>query len=292
MRDYQEADADNNRWQGFEFRPGDIVVDAPSKSGTTWTQLLVALLVFDGPEFPAPVGEMSLWMELKTRPVEEVFDALAAQTHRRFIKSHTPLDGIPMRDDIVYVCAGRDPRDAAVSMVHHSDNIDRERWAQLMGEESPAEFDPPPFEERLDGWIDSDAFPGFNVRFLAHHYTTFWERRDQPNVGLFHFADYVRDLPGELLRLAALLEIPLGRERAEELAVEASIDRARERANDIVPEAHAGIFKSVEGFLRSGSVGEGAASMTPGQQERYDAIVADTMESDLAAWVHHGSGGA
>lgn len=289
MRDYREADADNHRWHGFEFRPGDIVVDAPSKSGTTWTQLLVALLVFDGPEFPAPIGQMSLWMEQKTRPVGEAHATLGEQAHRRFIKSHTPLDGVPMRDDVTYVCAGRDPRDAAVSMIHHSDNLDRRRLAELVGDESVADFTPPPFEQRLDRFIDSDEFPGFNLGFLAHHYSTFWDVRERDNVGLFHFADYVRDLPGELLRLAALLGIPLGRERAEELALEASIDRVRSRAADIVPEAHMGIFKSVEGFLRSGSIGEGEAALTGAQQERYDAIVAETMSPDLAAWVHSGA---
>lgn len=289
MREYREPDADNGRWEGFEFRPGDIIVAAPSKSGTTWTQLLVALLVFDGPVFPEPIGKMSFWMEQATRPAAEAHAMFAAQDHRRFIKSHTPLDGVPMRDDVAYVCAGRDPRDAAVSMIHHSDNMDRERWAELIGDDSAADFSPPPFEQRLDRFIDSEDFPGFNLRFLAHHYATFWDRRDRPNVGLFHFADYLRDLPGQLLRMAALLDIPLGRERAEELALEASIERARSRAADIVPEAHMGIFKSVEGFLRSGSKGEGAASLTPAQQQRYDAIIEMTMAPDLAAWVHTGS---
>src|SRR5262249_38699700 len=39
------------RWEGFEFRPGDIVISTPKKCGTTWTQMLCALLIFDGPVF-------------------------------------------------------------------------------------------------------------------------------------------------------------------------------------------------------------------------------------------------
>lgn len=80
MREYREPDADNGRWEGFEFRPGDVIVDAPSKSGTTWTQLLAALLIFDGPDFPEPIGRMSLWMEQRTRPVTEAHATFAAQT--------------------------------------------------------------------------------------------------------------------------------------------------------------------------------------------------------------------
>jgi hypothetical protein len=290
VRDYRETDADNHRWHGFEFRPGDVIVDAPSKSGTTWSQLLVALLIFDGPRFPDSIGRMSLWLEQRTRPVDEAHAVFALQDHRRFIKSHTPLDGIPMVDEVRYVCVGRDPRDAAVSMIHHSDNVDRERLAELVGDPSVAEFTPPSFSERIDRFLDRDDVPGWNLRFVAHHYSTFWEHRERPNVGLFHFTDYVRDLPGELLRLAALLEIPLGRERAEELAREATLDAARARAAEVVPEAHMGIFKSVEGFLRSGSVGEGASAFTPEQQERYGAILSEAMVPDLVRWVHEGRG--
>ena len=54
----------------------------------------------------------------------EVFADLAAQTHRRFIKTHTPLDGIPNDPTVTYICVGRHPRDVALSMDHHIDNTD------------------------------------------------------------------------------------------------------------------------------------------------------------------------
>lgn len=288
MRQYREADADNARWDGFEFRPGDVIISSPSKSGTTWTQALVALLVFDGPDFPAPIGRMSFWMEQKTRPVEEAHAVFAAQTHRRFIKTHTPLDGVPRRDDVVYVCVGRDPRDAAVSMTHHSDNLNRRRLAALVGDDSLADWTAPPFEERMDRFLDGEEFPGWNLRFLCHHYTTYWDRRDDPNVELFHFADYVRDLPAEMTRLATHLGIDLTAERSVELAAEAHIDTVRSRATDIVPEAHMGVFNDIERFFRAGVVGEGAAALTPAQQARYEAIVTEAMPPDLIRWVEGG----
>jgi hypothetical protein len=144
VRDYRDEDSDTARWEGFEFRPGDIAIDAPAKSGTTWTQLLVALLVFDGPEFPEPIGKMSYWMEQLTRPVEEAHAVFAAQSHRRLIKSHTPLDGVPVVDGVSYVCTGRDPRDAAISMMHQGENLDRERLAELIGIEPGADGAPEP----------------------------------------------------------------------------------------------------------------------------------------------------
>jgi hypothetical protein len=72
---------------------GDIVISTPKKCGTTWTQMLCALLIFDGAHFPKPLEQLSPWLDMRNRPIEDVRAALARQTHRRFIKTHTPLDG-------------------------------------------------------------------------------------------------------------------------------------------------------------------------------------------------------
>ncbi len=92
---YQSAEEDSGRWSGFPFRDGDIVISTRSKSGTTWMQMICALLVFQTPQLPGPLRELSPWLDRRTLPRDELFARLAAQQHRRFIKSHTPLDGIP-----------------------------------------------------------------------------------------------------------------------------------------------------------------------------------------------------
>ena len=128
---YRSIIADSGRWDGFAFRPGDVVISTPSKSGTTWMQMLCALLIFDGPEFPAPLEEVSPWLDNCTRPLAAVTAAYAAQTHRRFIKTHTPLDGLPLHADVTYLVVGRDPRDAAISMEHHVANMDFAHFLEL-----------------------------------------------------------------------------------------------------------------------------------------------------------------
>lgn len=289
LRRYQQHDADNARWEGFEFRPGDVVIVAPSKSGTTWTQLLVALLVFDGPDFPEPVGKLSPWMDHTTQPAAEVHRALGAQDHRRFIKSHTPLDGLPVRDEVLYVCVGRDPRDAFVSMEHHLANLDRARLRELSGATEPPPA-PPREGDPVDRFIDGPGGAGaWNLAWLADFYATFWERRHQPNVELFHYAAYERDLREELARLAAFLGIPLDGADAERLAAEASIDRARRRASDIAPEAHLGVFKDPVAFFRSGTSGGYRKRFTAAQLARYERRIYELAPPDLAGWMHDGS---
>src|SRR6266568_3178527 len=95
VRRYEASMYDSNRWDGFELRPGDIIISTPPKCGTTWTQMICALLILQEPELPLPLDTLSPWIDMVTRARTDVFADLEAQTHRRFIKTHTPLDGIP-----------------------------------------------------------------------------------------------------------------------------------------------------------------------------------------------------
>jgi len=115
---------DSARWDGFELRSDDIIISTPAKCGTTWTQMICALLILQEPELPLPLDTLSPWIDMVTRARTDVFADLEAQTHRRFIKTHTPLDGIPNDPTVTYICVGRDPRDVALSMDHHIDNTD------------------------------------------------------------------------------------------------------------------------------------------------------------------------
>jgi hypothetical protein len=297
---YRSIVADSARWDGFAIRPGDIVISTPSKCGTTWTQMLCALLIFGGPTFPAPLEKMSPWLDMCTRPLAEVTTDLAAQTHRRFIKTHTPLDGLPLHPDVTYLVVGRDPRDVAISFEHHVANVDFEHFLQLraaaIGNADLAEFpeDPAPSEdpaERFRIFVTDDAPGGGGPPTLAsmlQHLDTAWQRRGDPNVFLFHYADLKADLAGELLRLAGVLGIASSPDRARELAAEASLARMRERAAEVAPTASQGTWKDVRAFFRSGGTGEWRERVSASDLAAYEARVAQLVSPELAAWVHGG----
>jgi aryl sulfotransferase len=48
MRHYRGGLTDSERWDGFAFRPDDVVISTPSKCGTTWLQMICALLILIG----------------------------------------------------------------------------------------------------------------------------------------------------------------------------------------------------------------------------------------------------
>jgi len=159
---------DSARWDGFTFRPDDIVISTPPKSGTTWTQMICALLVFQTPTFDRSLDLISPWLDMQTRDVASVCADLDAQTHRRFVKTHTPYDGLPQDPSVTYICVGRDPRDVYRSWDNHWANMDlfavltaRE---QAVGNDDVRELlangQPPRAELEIDrfwGWVDDPA---------------------------------------------------------------------------------------------------------------------------------------
>jgi hypothetical protein len=259
--------------------------------------MLCALLVFDGADLPRPLGELSPWLDMLTRPIDDVVAMYESQDHRRFVKTHTPLDGLPLRPEATYVVVGRDPRDVAVSMQHHNENLDMDRVRELRAETvDPADdgavtprVAPADPDEWLEHFIEQDDLGGpASLALVLNHLSKAWEHRTDANVALFHYADYRADLPAELLRLANALEIPLTAARATELASEASIERMRERADHVVPSAELGIWRDTAAFLRAGSTGEGAGRITGRHEARYQERVRALAPPDLAAWAHEG----
>ncbi|BDE13643.1 glycolipid sulfotransferase [Mycobacterium kiyosense] len=312
---YRSLMSDNTRWDALELRPGDIIITTPSKCGMTWMQRLVSLLVFDGPDLPGPLSTVSPWFDQTIRPVQEVAAVLEAQRHRRFIKTHTPLDGLVLDDRVTYICVGRDPRDAAVSMLHQTTNMDRDRVRELYDAAAPATGRPGrpdrvpepghgprgPVAEFRD-WMEGPAHPPPGVGLapprgigtLANILDQFgksWERRHAPNVALFHYADLQADLVGELLLLASTLGIDLTRERAQELAAYASLDAMRSRASEIAPNTTDGIWRSDERFFRRGGSGEWQQYFGFHETRRYNHRINQLAPPDLLAWAHEGRRG-
>ena len=102
---------DSTMWNGFAFREDDIVIGTYAKSGITWTQQIVGQLVFGG-DPDVDVGEMSPWVDLRVPPREVKLPAIEAQTHRRFLKTHLPVDALVFSPKARYVYVARDGRDA------------------------------------------------------------------------------------------------------------------------------------------------------------------------------------
>src|ERR1700754_4164266 len=81
---------DSTRWDGYRPRGDDIIIGTYPKSGTTWMQRIVGMLVFGSPA-PCAVTQISPWIDFCAwGPTEQTLEAAEAQTHRRIFKTHLP----------------------------------------------------------------------------------------------------------------------------------------------------------------------------------------------------------
>lgn len=289
--------ADSARWDAVELRPGDVVVTTPSKSGTTWTQLIAAMLLHGSTELPAPLSELSPWIDAQVRSAEDLATLLAAQPHRRVVKTHTPLDGIPFAPDVTYLAVFRHPLDVALSDKDHADNMNDHvhevRWVAVGAKDlddlpiRPPRPDDP--AEHLRTFIDGPlTFSGSGPYSLVdatdqlHHA---WTRRHEPNVHLVHYADLVADLDGEMRRIAAAIAVDPGVLPWADLVDAATFDAMRSRASDLAPEAGYRIWHDDAAFFRQGGRRNWAELLTADEVAAFEARTAELLGPDAAAWL-------
>lgn len=300
MRHYRGFIADSARWDGFEFRDDDIVIATPAKCGTTWMQNIVGMLVFERTDLGGPITEISPWLDMLTRSLDDVVAILDAQEHRRFIKTHTPLDGLPFDERVTYVCVLRHPLQVALSDIDHTENIDLDkvlpRRGEVAGFDDLADLAPPPERsadprERMRQWIDDPmeyTSPGGTVSLaqLLAHARTYWDARDRPNVHLFHYSDLRRDLEGQMRRVASALDIAVPDDFGEFVAA-ASFDRMKAAADRTAPDAEFGTWKSNTDFFRS-AADRTWDCMTADDVSHFEARLVELAGPDLAHFMCNG----
>jgi aryl sulfotransferase len=303
VRRYVAKVFDSSRWDGFAVRSGDIIISTPPKCGTTWTQMICALLVLQESELPLPLDTLSPWIDMVTRARTEVFADLEYQTHRRFIKTHTPLDGIPSDSRVTYICVGRDPRDVALSMDRHIDNMDigafvkaRERAAAIDGIElgplHPPRPRPDGERDRFWQWVEDETpstQAGSSLRFTIEHLQTFWHATDDLDIVFLHYDELQADLEGQMRQLAAHLDIEVDKDQWPRLVEAATLQSMRARADTTVAAGREHWINPAAFFSR-GTSGQWRDLLDDADLARYTARVRVlASDDDLIRWLHRES---
>ncbi len=293
QRIYRSATTDGERWAAYDHRPGDIFICTPPKCGTTWMQTIVASLLWPDGDFPGTVQETGPWFDGLIYDFDETRARYAAQTHRRYIKTHTPADGVPIFDTASYIVVARDGRDAVVSYANHmahmrADLLERlNAGAAARGVAPTMEFHGD-IHEFFERWL-SDA-P------VMRHVASWWELRDEPNVLLVHYNDLKRDLEAEMRRVAAFLEIEVSEASWPDIVRRCTFEGMRQNS------AKVGDFERVfeggaKSFLFKGTNGRWREVLTESEVRRYGRRVEEILAPEAARWLEHGtktreSGGA
>jgi aryl sulfotransferase len=301
LRRYQGFMADSARWQRFDFRQDDVVISTPSKCGTTWMQTIVGMLLLDRVELGAPISTISPWLDMLLASEETVFAVLDRQEHRRFIKTHTPLDGIPRPRGVTFIAVARHPLDAALSDADHRQNTKTERVMELReaaagpvdpGQQAPSR--PDDAADYLRWFVDTDEpATGSGPNGLADYcqqIRTYWDARDEPNVNLFHYTDMWNDLDTEMRRIAGALGVGVDEGRWPAFVDAAGLASMRSRASHTAPEAHQGIWQSPEQFFRSGGTRPWMSLLSADERDHFHRRLSE-LAGDAAQWAANGRHG-
>lgn len=299
VRDYRTWSIDSRRWQSYRPRPDDIVIATSPKCGTTWTQQIVSSLIFQDAT-PRPISEVSLWPDTRFRlSSDELVLALEAQSHRRFLKTHVPIDGLPLYSEVHYIHVARDGRDAAMAMHNHYGGF-TETHLQLLdriGLEDPHIGRPyprlPPDEAEyvrlwltepvIDGQEDGLPTPSFFDLEVG-----FWAERLRPNVLLVHFNDLKADLDGEMRRIAAFLDIAVNETFWDQLVTAAGFETMRAAGATLMPPTAHYLVGGSDRFFNKGVNGRWRDSLGEAELVLYAAKVHAKFTPALAAWIEGG----
>jgi aryl sulfotransferase len=287
---------DSTRWQAYNHRPGDVVISTSYKTGTTWMQTIVANLVFQDGVMPAPVSSMSPWLDMPLPPLDKICQGLEAQTHRRFIKSHLALDGLPYFETARYIMVGRDTRDVFMSIWnHHSGYADqlkqtfRDR-AALLGREFPVDISD--IHEMWRMWIEKSAFEweqsGYPYWSHLHHAQTWWDFRHLPNILLVHYTDLLEDPERQVRRIARHIDIEIDEELLPGILERISFNAMRENFNMIMAEANQLFRDGGQTFMYKGTNGRWRGVLTEAELEECRAAIERELTPDCADWLEHG----
>jgi len=282
---YCDGVTDSKRWDAFQHRAGDVIIATPPKCGTTWTQAIVASLFWPDGFLPEPVVIVSPWVDGRIEPAAMVAERLERQQHRRFVKTHTPADGVPWWPTALYIVVLRDGRDAFMSLLNHMAKM-RPEVVAITNAEAEADGGQP---LHWSGDPHTD-FPWWLASYESApaYLASWWPRRCEPNVLLLHYNDLKADLAGEMRRIASFLGQEVSEDLWPSVVERCTFEAMRARGQEIGPFEF--VFEGgADSFLYKGTNGRWRDVLTAEELELYQRRVSETLSPEAAEWLEHGS---
>lgn len=294
-RKYQNHTLDSEKWRGFKRRKDDIIIATPYKCGTTWMQAIVLQLVFGG-EGVRPIGEVSPWLDFAPKPDGETQAVLDAQTHRRVIKTHTPLDGFEYDPDSRFIVVGRDPRDVFMSLWNHYSNYTEFAISEFndrpdrVGARQPR--CPDDIREFWNMWINKGWFEGEDEGYPFwsnfHHVQSWWNFRHLPNIQFIHYNNLLDDLEREIAGIAAYLEIECSAELIAKITDKVTFSSMKRQSVEFVGHNDDIFEGGSKIFINKGTNGRWRDVLTKSDLEDYDRTASRTLTPECRAWLETG----
>jgi aryl sulfotransferase len=290
-RELHNHHMDSTTWNDFRFRGDDVIVATYAKSGTTWTQQIVGQILYRG-DPSVSVHEISPWLDMRVMPRAETLAEMEAQTHRRFIKTHLPLDALVFSPKAKYLYIGRDGRDVLFSLYNHHAKANA-RWYEAING-TPDRIGPPIYRPDPDinryfrTWLDCDGYPFWS---LWENVSSWWAARGLPNVKLVHFNALKANLAGEMREIADFLGEDIDERAWPRLVEHCTFEYMKAHADQMAPLGGAIFEGGGASFINKGVNGRWQSVLTPEEVADYEAMALAKLGPDCARWLETGEGG-
>jgi len=293
---YRNHHLDSTRWRWFTPRDDDIVIATSYKAGTTLMQTIVGNLLFPNDDLPGPASFISPWLDFRPIPLELVLEQLEAQPHRRYIKTHTPLDGLPYHEKVRYLCVTRDPRDVFMSLLNHWGSHTDEFYHMVNGVFGMEGEPLPNFRDDIKAtwrdWITRSAFAwevgGYPYWSHLSYALTFWNWRHLPNIKLVHYNDLLADLEGQMRDIAGFLGIELAEAQWPDVVRRCTFAEVKKNPDKVVGDNIAFAFRGgADAFIHKGTNGRWVDVLDDEDLAIYHRAMAG-LPAEYAHWLEHG----
>lgn len=287
-RELHNHHMDSTIWNDFVFRDDDIIIATYGKSGTTWVQQIVAQLLFRGAE-GLPVAEMSPWVDLRVPPRHIKLPAIERQTHRRFLKTHLPVDALVFSSKAKYLYVARDGRDVVWSLYNHHARANA-AWYEALND-TPGLVGPPiakpkdSIRDYFHEWLERDGYPFWP---FWENVASWWAIRNLSNVMLLHYSRLREDLGGEIGRIADYLGISVDAATWPTVVEHCSFAYMKAHAEETAPLG--GIFweGGAQSFIHKGTNARWRDVLTAEDNLRYERMGREQLGESCAKWLATG----
>jgi aryl sulfotransferase len=215
---------------------------------------------------------------------------LAAQNHRRIIKTHLPLDALTFSARAKYIYIARDGRDVVWSFYNHHANANQ-LWYDALNNTPgrvgpPIELPDPDIRRYFRRWLEEDGYP---IWSYWENVRSWWQAFETPNILLVHFNDLKADLEAEMRRIAAFLDCAIAEKQWPSIVHHCSFDYMKAHAANVAPLGGAIFEGGAAVFINKGVNGRWRDVLTDNDIADYEQKAREELGDECAAWLVRGS---
>ncbi|XP_053197307.1 sulfotransferase 2B1-like [Scomber japonicus] len=251
-------------YEEFTFRPDDILIVTYPKSGTTWMQEIVPLIMSGGDSASVetlPNWARVPWLEVgqsRTYKHEERPSPRMFATH--FHYNMMPPSFFEVKPKVIYVM--RNPKDVFTSAFHYYGII------TFVGDQgSQNEF----LHKFLDGKVMFGSW--------FDHVKGWLNAEDKERIMYISYEEMIMDLKDSVARMAQFLEKSLDPQVIEKIADRCVFKNMKQNKMSNYSQVPREIMDQTKSeFLRKGIAGDWKNQLTVAEVEHFDAIYKDRMK--------------